>query len=92
MGEKIHTKADVDVSRGALGRIFPGEIRKGVSRIVSSKAVPNDLKMKFRSKFNHGFINRSCLRCAILKDYKARDMQFFLRNAQHKDFQDLENV
>ena len=46
--------------------------------IVSSKAVPKDLKMKFRSKFNHGFTNRGCLHCVILKTQKARDMQFFL--------------
>ena len=42
--------------------------------------------MKFRSKFNHGFTNRECLHCAILEAYKASDMQFFLRNVQHKDF------
>ena len=54
---------------------------------VSSKAVPKDLKMKFRSKFNHGFTNRGCLQCAILKALKARDMQSFLQNVQ-----DFENV
>ena len=43
-----------------------------VGPIVSSKAVAKDLKMKFGSKFNHG-----CFHCAILKAYKARDMQFF---------------
>ena len=30
--------------------------------------------MKFRSKFNHDFINRGCLHCAILKGCKGRDM------------------
>ena len=40
--------------------------------------------MKFRSKFNHGSINRGCLHCAILKAYKARDMQFFLQNVQNE--------
>ena len=32
MEENIHSKAVVDVSRGAGGRIFLGEIREGVSR------------------------------------------------------------
>ena len=36
MEEKIHTKAVVDVSRGAGGRIFLGEIRDGVSRNLLS--------------------------------------------------------
>ena len=48
-----------------------------VGPIVSSKAVAKDLKMKFGSKFNHGFTNHGCFHCAILKAYKARDMQFF---------------
>ena len=78
MEEKTHTKAVADVSRDDRGRIFLGKIREGVSgNLVSSKAVAKDLKMKFRSKFNHGFTNRGCLHCAILKAYKARDMQFF---------------
>ena len=29
--------------------------------------VVNYLNIKFRSKFNHGFTNRDCLHCAILK-------------------------
>ena len=36
--------------------------------------------MKFRSEFNRSFTNRGCLHCAIVKAYKARDMQFFLQN------------
>ena len=40
MGEKIHTKAVIDVSRGAGERIFLGEIREGISR-APAKAVPN---------------------------------------------------
>ena len=36
MEEKIHTKAVVDVSRGAEGRIFLGDIREGVSRNLLS--------------------------------------------------------
>ena len=75
MEEKIHTKAVVDVSRAAIGRIFLGEIREGVNYepIISCKAVPKNLNLKFRSKFNHGFTNRG-LHCGILKAYNARDM------------------
>ena len=35
--------------------------------IVSSKAVPKDSKMKFRSKFNNGFTYRGYWHCATLK-------------------------
>ena len=35
--------------------------------IVSSKAVPKVLYMKYRSEIKHGFTNRCCLRCAFLK-------------------------
>ena len=41
---------------------------------VSSNIVPEDLNIKFRSKFNHGFTNRGCLQCGILKAHKARAM------------------
>ena len=53
--------------------------------IVSSKDVPEVLDMKYKSKFKHGFTNRGCLHCAILKALhgfqgkwanKSRDMQF----------------
>ena len=33
----MHTKAVVDVSRGAGGRIFLGEIREGISRNLLSQ-------------------------------------------------------
>ena len=36
--------------------------------LTCTKAVPVDLNMKFISKFNHGFTNRGCLHCAILKE------------------------
>ena len=36
MEEKIHTKPVADLSRGAGGRIFMGEIREGVSRNLLS--------------------------------------------------------
>ena len=68
--ELIQTKAVVDASRGVRGKVclFSWE-RLGAGQqelIFSSKAVAEDLNMKFRSKFNHGFANRGCLHCAIL--------------------------
>ena len=47
--EKIHTKAVADVSRGAGRRIFSWERLGGgqYETIVSSKAVLENLKMKF---------------------------------------------
>ena len=45
--------------------------------------------MKFRSKFNHRYTNHGCLNCAILKAYKAKDMQFFLQNVQNEIFKIL---
>ena len=65
---------------------------------VSSKTVPEDLNMKFRSKFYHGFTNRGCLHYAIIKtlycfkekrEHEARDTQFFLQNVQNKIFKIL---
>ena len=41
--------------------------RELVGNIISRKAVPKDLNMKFRLIFNHGFTNRGCLHCTILK-------------------------
>ena len=35
--------------------------------IISSKAMPEILNMKYKSEFKHGFTNRCCLHCAILK-------------------------
>ena len=35
--------------------------------IVSSKAVPEVLDMKYRSEFKHGFTNCSSFHCPILK-------------------------
>ena len=51
--------------------------------------------MKYRSEFKHGFTNRRCLRCSILKPFqekrahKLRDMQFFLQNVQNEIFKDF---
>ena len=47
--------------------------------------------MKLRSKCNHGFTNRGCLHCAILKAYEARDMHFFLQNMQNEILKMFEN-
>ena len=54
--------------------------------IVSIKTVPEDLNMKCRSKCNHGFTDPDCFHCAILKAWKAWDMQFFLQNIQNEIF------
>ena len=68
--KKIHTEVVIDVPKGARGRIvlfYREKLGRGQQEpILSSKAVPEDLNMKFRLKFNHGFTNRSCLHCAIL--------------------------
>ena len=48
--------------------------------------------MKYRSEFKHGYTNRGCLHCTILKAshrikekraHKTRDMQFLLQNVQN---------
>ena len=53
------------------GRVFLiswDRLGRGLQKpIVSSKAVPEVLNMKCRSEFKHGFTNRVCLHCAILK-------------------------
>ena len=55
----------------ALGEgflVFPGGLGGGLQKtIVSNKAVPEVLNVKFRRKFKNGFTNRGCLHCAILK-------------------------
>ena len=76
----IKTKAVVDMFRSAGGRIFV--VGDQQETMVSSKTVPENLNLKFRSKFIHGFANNGCLHCAILKAlygfkekraHKARD-------------------
>ena len=63
--------------------------------IVSSKALPEILDVKYTLECKHGFTNRGCLHYAILKalqgfqekrTLKSRDMQFFLQNVQNKIF------
>ena len=72
------------MSRGAGGRVFLFYLERlggGEKKpIVSSKAVVEDLNMKFRSKFNHGFTNPGCL---------ARNMQSFHQNVQNEIFKIL---
>ena len=48
----------------ALGEGFPwGRLEGGQQKtMVSTKALPEDLNLKFRLKLNHG-----CFHCAILK-------------------------
>ena len=35
--------------------------------MISSKALPEDLNLQFKSKFNRDFTNHGCFHCAILK-------------------------
>ena len=53
-----------------------GETARGQQEtIVSSKAVTENLNLKFRLKFNQGFTNHDCLHCAVLKvlyDFKEK--------------------
>ena len=68
--KRIHTKTVADVPRGAGGGFscFPGETRRGQQEtVVCSKTVLEDLNIKFRSKFNHGFTRCGYLHSAILK-------------------------
>ena len=37
--------------------------------MVSHVAEPENLSLKFRSKFNHGFTNHGCVHCAVLKAF-----------------------
>ena len=67
----MHNKAAVDMSRGTGGRAFLFSLdRLGGGQqetILSSKVVPEDLNVKFRSKCNNGFTNRGCLHCVNLR-------------------------
>ena len=60
-----------DVSRSAGGGVFlcfSGRDWEGICRkLLSSKAVPEVLGMKYRSEFKHGFTNCGCLHCFIVK-------------------------
>ena len=64
--------------------------------MVSGKAVPGDLNLKFRSKFNHDFTNHRCLDYAkTLYDFigkrahKVIGSNFFLPNVQNEIFEIL---
>ena len=65
--------------------------------IVSSKAVPEVLDMKYRSEFKYGVTNHGCLHCATLKALygKKKSPQnkryaFFLSEFSKWDFQDFQ--
>ena len=53
--------------------------------MVSSKAVPENLNLKLRSEFNHGFTSNGCLHCDIVKTFysfkekRALKGKFFLK-------------
>ena len=63
--------------------------------MVSNKAVPENLNLKFKSIYNYGFTNHGCLHCAILKvlygfnEKKTHKARFFFRNAQNEIFEIL---
>ena len=63
--------------------------------MVSSKTLPKDLNLKFRSKFNPAFTNYCYLHCAILKVYRVLKKQgkdslflflFLFQNVQNEIF------
>ena len=93
--EEKNTKAVVDVSRGVGGRVFQffGEKLAGVyyEPVLSRKAVPEDLNMEFRLKFNHGFTNCGSLHCGILS-LQGKRYAIFHSKCSKWDFQDFENV
>ena len=73
------------MSRGTEGRILLFHWERLVGGLWET-TISENLNMKFRSNFNHGFANRGCLHCAVLKalhgfkeksGHKARDMQYF---------------
>ena len=89
----------VDVSGSAGGRVFlffcERQGRGLQETIAPSKAVPEVLDMKYRSKFKHGFTNQGYSHCAILKSLygfqekrtlKSRDMQFLLQDVPNEIF------
>ena len=59
------------MSRGAGEKVFLflWERLREVGRIAFSKAVPEDLNKKVRSKCNYDFSNRGYLHCAFLNHF-----------------------
>ena len=86
------------MSRSAGEKIFQFSweiLGRDLKGFVSSKAVPEVLDRKDKSECKHGFTNRGCLHCAILKALhgfpkkralKLRNMEFFLQNVQNEIF------
>ena len=54
--------------------------------MISSKAVPEDLNLKFRSKFNYGFAILDCLHRAFLKAHYSLQEKIG-RKARHEIFE-----
>lgn len=69
IARKIHIKASVDESRSSGVRVFLwGTWRRSWQEtMVSSKTVPQDLNVKFRSTFNRAFTNHGYFHRAVLK-------------------------
>ena len=71
--------------------VYLGESGKGFVENYS-KAVPEVLGMKYRSEFKHGFTNRACLHCAVLKALyefqkkRAHKSRIHLQNVQNEIF------
>ena len=60
---------------------------------------PVKMNLKFRLKFNRGFINGGCFDCAIIiflynfnvtRVHEARDSQFFFQNVQNEFLQNVQ--
>ena len=94
----------VDMSRSAGRKVFLFSWerlwRSLQENIVSSKAVPEVLHLKYRSELKHDFTNRGCLHCAILKvlhgfrekrSSQVNGLQFFLQNVQNELFKMFKN-
>ena len=73
-----------------LGKDWEEVCRKLLSLV---KLYQRYCEMKYRSEFKHGFTNRGCLHCAILKAlhgvqekraHKSMDMQFSPQNVQNE--------
>ena len=85
--EKIHTKAVVEVSRGAGEGFFcfPGRDREKVSRNLLS-LVKLYQRIWIWNLINHGFTNCGCLHCAILS---LQGKELFLQNVRNEIFKTL---
>ena len=60
--------------------------------MVSSNTIPEDLNLKFKSKFNPAFTDHGCLHCAILKALYGFKRKKTTRQDWNWNFLDLKNV